>query len=308
MSNHLGAPLSSLRSSRIGDELWHYSKNRRANSDDFKNSKNVILIHGFTASGHYMASIGDVLTSNGCNVFIWNYNSYRGIKKAAEILSDILDNYNELSGGALEDNLASLVCHSMGGLVGRALCQLCSGGVYVSALATLGTPHHGAFIGNQELKAMVRWGEHVSGSIGGFSPSFQSARELVGDDSNLKDDKLIQILSQEAIENLKDIPVLSISGGKEWLEVGKSKFFNRLTNRRIQKSLSGSPNDGLVLELNSDVRNSLSSACEHFNLYPEYLDTNHTHLVNNPKVSLQLLSWLSNEVFSQRESSTLAKE
>ena len=115
------------RALHFGDELFKNSTWTRATDFDFDHAENVILIHGFTAHGLYMKSLASTFDAYGFNSFVFNYDSYRGIESAAKSLNALLFEINNLSKirtlseGVLAQRKCSLVCHSMGGLVARAI-------------------------------------------------------------------------------------------------------------------------------------------------------------------------------------------
>tara|TARA_R110001599_G_scaffold41935_1_gene126466 strand:+ start:3295 stop:4176 length:882 start_codon:yes stop_codon:yes gene_type:complete len=281
---------------RVGDELLFYnvenSRVRRANANDFNDKNNVILIHGFTAHGEYMHSIAETLANHGFQTFIFNYHSYRGIKTAAENLQTLLGNLSDLRKDKIPEKATSLVAHSMGGLVARAMCQLTPGKRYISKIVTLGTPHSGTLYNAELLGHMIHWGESISSKMKGFTPSSQSAKELTKKDND-GNGCLIDLL-HESSKNLIDIQIFSVSGGKNWLEFGNF-FKSFFANRKIQGWFGDKPNDGLVLEESSDVSNAVSTSnnnLHHYNNYTEFSDINHSYMIFNQQILLKVASWL----------------
>jgi len=289
------APPLSKRSKYIGDELWHYKEKRRVLGKDFENDKSLILIHGFTASGSYMEKLCDDFMNSDYNVFLYNYNSFNGIERAAKTLSEMLQKYDATTSDAVKNNKVSLICHSMGGLVGRALHQLTPSSSQLNAMVTLGTPHAGTLDGSKILGHMVKWGENLTKEFSGFHPSCQSAAELTLSDAQTTKDCLLARLNRTASQ-FDQLPVLSISGGKRWLEVGSVIGVNVIANFRLQKILGQENNDGLVVESSSNFGQATGANSKtnmHYNDYSEYPDINHTYLIHNQTLSLEIQRWLA---------------
>ncbi len=273
-----------------GDQLLNFKSGKNASFKDFNHGRNVIIIHGFTSSAEYLTQLSSDISDNNYNVFQFNYNSYRGIGKAASSLLEILDELDDISKGAIQQMRVSLICHSMGGLVGRALVQLCNGKKYVNALVTLGSPHDGTLKSSELVDVLIRWGEYVSTVMPHFTPDCDSAKELTGKDQL----SIINAMNNDT-SKLLGIKVLSISGGKPNLKF-KSKVFEYIANNKIQKIFAGTKNDGLVCENSSDCTNNLTgTSCdaEHFNNYVDYDNLNHSFITNNHRISLKICSWLN---------------
>jgi predicted alpha/beta-fold hydrolase len=81
----------------IGDELIRSSTRKRALGVDFDHRKNVIFVHGFTSHGSYMGDLIQYFDDSGFRSFAFNYNSYRGIRNAAQTLFELLDDLDMLS-------------------------------------------------------------------------------------------------------------------------------------------------------------------------------------------------------------------
>jgi hypothetical protein len=104
--------------------------------------RNVILIHGFTATDESMSELGSYL-SNDHRVFYFQYNStIETIAESAQNLAGFVSWCDKQLHGALNGSLI-LVGHSKGGLVARS--AICEFGMtaYVDKLIMLGTPNHG---------------------------------------------------------------------------------------------------------------------------------------------------------------------
>jgi pimeloyl-ACP methyl ester carboxylesterase len=267
-----------------GDEIIHYSdKMEQAAAKDFDSNNNVIIIHGFTASSIYLETLAKSLANNGFNVFLFNYNSYRGIENAAQSLLGLLKLFDQITNGNLSNNKLTLVCHSMGGLVSRAFIQLMDGAKYCKGIVTLGTPHNGTLHNSEVLEIFLKWGEYVSGVMPYFTPDCVSALELIGKDEN----KLIRKLNED-LEGLDGIDFLTISGGKPYLHFGH-KAWDLMINKAIQNVLETNENDGLVTESSS----KLEQKFEHFNEYSDFKDINHSYLIENQFVSLKIAAWIN---------------
>lgn len=277
---------------KIGDTLWSFQSMKKAKAADFENDNNVILIHGFTANGTYLINLAETLSEHGFNTFIFNYNSYRGIEFSAQVLAEQLENFDSISNGILLKHKTALVCHSMGGLVGRALIQLSEQSKYVSSLVTLGTPHCGTLCDANFVHCLIKWAENISKENPKFKKDCQSAKELTRID-NRGGISLLENLKSE-VDSLKNIPVLSVSAGKDYLEIGND-FLSRLAEKKLRKHFSGKINDGLVLEESSNIVSAIEcnhTNFEHFNDYREYLDINHTYIIYNQSVALHVVKWL----------------
>lgn len=278
---------------RQGDELIRFCDSKRATPSDFDTDKTVILIHGFTAHGDYLKSLATELVNHDYNVLVYNYYSLNGILRAAKSLAEKLLLLNELANDNLKTNKVSLICHSMGGLVGKSLFLLTPGKDFVSSLVTIGTPHKGTLTNAKLMKHLINAGEYLSGKTVSYRPECLSAKELMGKDG-YKNIGLLSTLESE-IEELEDIPILSISGGRNYLEVGNNTLLNYVANRYIQNQLS-EKNDGLVQENSSRPLSGSNSVfhpmSEHLNNYSDYYDVNHSHLVNSQVIGLNIAVWL----------------
>lgn len=291
--------MSKLKQVRRGGELFSFSRKKRVTRNDFDSSPVVILIHGFTATGLYLSDLAEDLTHQGFSVMYYNYNSYQGIDKAAEGLFALLTLLDGVTQGHLSKNQISLVCHSMGGLVAKALCVKCNGTSFISKIVTLGTPHDGTLRNSRILDLYVSLGEELAGAgfRNGYYKKCLSAQQLTGKDM---EDSAICLLDELkiSINGMEDIPKKSISGGKDWLILGKNSVINYIANRYIQSVLGDVPNDGLVAETSSCWTTNWSGLDplfipEHLSNYPEYNDLNHSFLIKNQFVSLAVADFLS---------------
>jgi esterase/lipase len=280
---------------RHGDELLCFDTGRRAAPNDFLNGQNnVILIHGFTANSQYLELLAQSLNDLNISVFLYNYNSYKGIDRAAESLAEkieSLDNYDQNK--TISTNRVSIVAHSMGGLVAKAFYKLYNGSVYLNKVLTIGTPHDGAFSNGKYLGAFVKVCESMAGSgtPKGYKKSCRSMVQLLKKDK----DKLLDSLE---LLNSNDYSVsfASISGGRNYIELDCGHVYNRFVNYTIQSIIGHESNDGLVKESSSDWTNNLITQdiqnVVHINDYVEFPDLNHSHLINNHTISLKIAQFL----------------
>lgn len=277
---------------RSGDSLICFHTRKNCQPIDFLNAPNVILIHGFMANSVYLSSMAENFEGNGFTVFLFNYNSYKGIANAAHSLLEKLARFDSLTDGYISKERVTLVGHSMGGLVARSALALGDEYDVISSMITLGTPHSGTLTNFDLLKYFVRAGEHITEAMPGFGLECASAKELIGTDSDAV--PLVEILNQNS-DIQESTPILSISGGKNWMEFGKSFSANTIANALIQLEMAGQVNDGLVPEASSDLKNLLGpkfTEIEHFNNYSEFKTTNHTYLVENQAIALEAIIWL----------------
>lgn len=277
---------------KSGAELLTFDGNTPSPSD-FNSDKNVILLHGFTATSVYLKKLGSDLHQLGFNVFYFNYNSYKGIDKAAEVMSDRITNLDLIGDGCISSNPVNIVAHSMGGLVARSFCQMYSGTKFVSSIFSIGTPHNGTLNDATYVDAFVKFYESLAGSGApkGYRRDCRSLLQLTQQD---KENFIEQLNSTQSM--LGSIKLASISGGKRYLEIGKIFPFNRIANRILQIHLGNEDNDGLVCESSSSWKsnngNHSHSNYIHFNNYPEYLDLNHSYLIENQSVALKIATFI----------------
>jgi len=278
----------------IGDEIVLFPTLKRANAKDFDHKDNVIFIHGFTSHGKYMEKLIQGFHDAEFQCFMFNYNSYRGISEAAETLSQLLNDIDVIGDGIISKRKISFICHSMGGLVARSFSYDSCSTKFMKKMITLGTPHNGTLGNSIILKSIVQWGEHITDVMPGFTKkSCKSAKELLGSDSTEN-----TFLDKLKIPNklMDNIPVLSVSGGKQWIEVSNNPLKNIVVNRRIARLMDGQNNDGLVSEDSSNLENPMFKVCalkaRHYNNYSEYKDINHSNLTQNYALSLKLIRWI----------------
>lgn len=282
-----------------GGELVKFSTGARATCQDFDHEANVILIHGFTAHGKYLAKLARDLDVHGFNSFLFNYNSYSGIDNASKTLHalvlklDALSKVDNHPQGTIEQRKFSLVCHSMGGLVARAFTYQRGACGYIKKIVTLGTPHSGTLGNSFILRVMLKWGEFVTEAVPGFTlKSCSSAQEASGSDvPPILLDRLMRINV-----DARGVSVLSMSGGCQSLEFGKNILLNSILNFGVQRILKPGNNDGLISEKSSSLSSQVYMSClpmrQHFNGYPEYPRINHSNLVENQDLGLEIILWL----------------
>lgn len=280
-------PQESLR--RRGGRLLRFPEMTAATQLDFGKPLTAIFVHGFTANADYMQDLMHQFVGSGFSAIAYEYPSDRGIHHAATALREQLENYD--LNQAVSRERAVLVCHSMGGLVGRSLIALEGGSRYIRKVITLGTPHDGTMRSSHVLRLLLNWGEHVSGiNPNAFSPSSNSAKELIGADSP---PTLLSRL-QAASPGSAPVEYFSISGGLNELEFGKGPIRDKLANLYIQSKIRN-PNDGLVDEESSNLAGTKFSTCapgcSHLNSFVEYPYTNHTYLVRNQTVLMKAVAF-----------------
>jgi len=250
----------------------------------------LLFIHGFTANGDYFLEFAEYFAAMGYCCAIYNYDSYVGIDAAGRSLGQLLEPY--------EDEVGrygfAFICHSMGGLVARYTLRLLSPKLKqsVEGLVTLGTPHRGALYNRRLVSFVLDSSEAVAGSIHPFLrlPLCKSAAQLTRSDD-------AELLSHLA--TAEGIPVLSISGGLAFLELGEPGVFSRVRNRVLQRLIDEKVNDGLVGESSSDYTRAVSGEVQgvtHLKDYEGWPQTNHTNLIHRQDLANKIQRWLrSNE-------------
>lgn len=271
---------------RRGNEIIRHSDDALASASDFDKPNVVLFIHGFTADASYLRRLMDQFAGAGFHPLAFNYACFDGIDVAAESLAGLLSDLDEIGDGAVTRNRVILVCHSMGGLVGRAFITLEGGDKYARKLITLGTPHDGTLTDPKLIEYMLAWGESVSGLMqGGFSVKARSAQQLIGRDAG----KLLNRLRSCGAPT-HAVQFHSISGGLDFIELGKNGWLNLVANRWIQGQMAGLTNDGLVADSSSDLSQipfkACAPGCTHTAKYPEWSKTNHSALLTNYRVGL----------------------
>lgn len=105
-------------------------------------------------------------------------------------------------------------------------------------------------------------------------------------------DDLIGRLNERTRTTPPHFPILSVSGGLCFLEVGDNQVQNGLLSALLRKQLE-SPNDGLVPEASADITNIVTAKrFRHRNDYFDYDRTNHGHLTRNQAVITTVCRWL----------------
>jgi len=272
---------------RAGSRLLRFPDFQAATRSDFAGARIAIFIHGFTADAGYMKDMMHQFAGAGFCVLAFEYPSDRGNQHSARVLKELLE-LNDVQ-GLISSQRVSLVCHSMGGLVARALVALENGGKYVKDVITLGTPNNGTLHNRWVLRLMLSWGEFVSG----LNPQAFARNTLAGRELTENDPAPTFLSRLLAASPASGVQYFSISGGYSALEFGSSKIKNRLGNAYLQ-ALFSQPNDGLVEESNSDLSqpqyHACAKNCRHFRSYAEYAYTNHSNLVKNQTVLSLALS------------------
>lgn len=271
---------------QVGAHLVHYASGQWLMPADIR-SHTVILIHGFTSHGVYLEQLGEFIARHGFVSAIFNYNSYLGIDTAARELAELLSQLaNELATHGF-----SIVGHSMGGLVARYFSQVAERALAdsLNTLVLLGVPNKGALTG-ELLGYMLDWAE----SIGPANPyarmsSCRAANQLTMNDA----EGLVGRINHSGAGG-PHTKVLSISGGRDYLEFGQGRYTGALRNGIIQMLIGEKPNDGLVGESSADVTRVVRTpqTAIHRNNYAAYAQLNHTHLVRNQAIANMIVSWI----------------
>lgn len=256
----------------------------------------AIFIHGFTANSAYLGTMMQEFADNEIVPLAFNYPSYDGIDSAAAELADALKALDNLASGAISAaRKVVLVCHSMGGLVGRAFVSFNQGNRFVKKVVTLGTPHDATLTNSNLVRCFVTWGEYYTGlTNGGYSSSCRSALQLTMQDGEKP--FLQQLLEADPVT--PDVQFLSISGGKNMLKFGENFIRNKLINAFLQWKLGPGTNDGLVSESSSDFSNTKFRSCSpscmpHIGSgsYVRYDKTNHSFLIDTQPLALAAISF-----------------
>lgn len=284
----------SISAVNSGDELLRVVDLQWVVGNDFTHQNVVILVHGFTANGKYLVKLGSFLNNNGFQALLFNYNSYRGISKAADSLADYLIRYENQTSGLISKNRVYLIAHSMGGLVARGVVMNAKVKSMIRGIVMLGTPNGGCFSHKKWLASLIEYGEYLSAVMPPAStPACKSAIELTKADLPTP---FLSLLNNYWENSSNCPPTISISGGRKYLEISKNNLRNFLANRALQRMMQGQENDGLVLEnsvnLNSSVRIGPTHQYTHFNNYPYYPDLNHSYLKDNQSLALEIIQWL----------------
>lgn len=282
----LGQPKQQNALARRGSEILRFADGKRANPKDFQHERVALFVHGFTADASAMENLMSQFDGAGFRSLAFNYPCFDGIDTAAKGLAGVLHELDDISDGALSTNRFVLVCHSMGGLVGRCLVSLEGGSRYVKKLITLGTPHNGTLKDIKIVEYLLAASEAVSGLInGGFSRRSLSALQMIGRDGNQLLDKL-----GDADPPSHPVEFHSISGGLAYLEFSEGGYLSRAANEWIQWQMAGLSNDGLIAEDSSDLARSKHAksapGAQHHSSYTEYRRVNHSNLTTSYRVAL----------------------
>lgn len=281
---------STDRALENGSELLCYETSDRAAYPDFDSDKNILFVHGFTAHGGYMDRFAKYFNRNGLQSFIYNYNSYNGLEAPAKTLLEILELLNEVGSGILEKKKIVLVGHSMGGLVLRSFAYLPQSEKYIKGIVTLGTPHSGTLGDDSLIDIVVSVGEYISTAMPHFTnKDVLSIKDLTG-----KTEAISNLMKEN--EAFRKIPFLSVSGAKKEMNYG-GFLKNRIMRSRIKKAFGDEVHDGLVIEKSSDatiaIPHVIGPDATHLNDYNEYYMINHTNLVVNHSLSLEIIKWIN---------------
>ncbi len=290
-------PLDPLRS---GPQLRAWRTGRWLTARDLTGPL-VIFVHGFTATSVSISELASHVDAV-YQVAVYDYVSHEGIDKAADDLAHRL----ERLAGRLDPTGFALIGHSMGGLVAKYFARHAPQLVRepLKGLATLGTPHGGtlrtgiATVKRRLLTLMLDLGErHDEPNPYLRSLISPAAKQLIGSDAHALLDRLLQA---DRLDPLP-IPVLTVSGGLNYLELFQPGTpWNAAANRILQSCLA-MPNDGLVEESSASLASCVPGAppsIRHRNDYVAWSRTNHTHLPTNQDVGELVLEWLADEVFT----------
>lgn len=257
----------------------------------------AIFIHGLTKDSSYLSTMMASFANAGITPLAFNYPSLNGIDKAAADLASLLTAINVSADGKISSSRKIvLVCHSSGGLIGRALISFYKGNQFVRRVVTLGTPHDATLTDSSLIRCFITLGEYYTGlTTGGYSSSCRSALQLTKQDS---DGPYLEKLLN-AMPEKPDVEFLSISGGRNMLKFGENLFRNRLINAFLQWKLGPGRNDGLVSETSSDFSDAKFRSCApkcvpHFGLgtYDEYDTINHSFMIENQRVILEAANFV----------------
>ena len=282
---------------RSGPQLRAWSTQEWLTADDITGPL-VILIHGLAATSAGLKSLATHVAKRYC-VAVFDYASFEGIDRGADDLVARLKRFSP----ALAKHGLALIGHSMGGLVARHFLRFGPDELKAATkgLAALGSPHQ-AVASAADGRSRKRWLSILidlmekDEELDPFArhPACPAAKQLLA----LDERSLIhQLLDADRAEP-PAIPMLTVSGGRNYIELYDSgSWRNRQANRFIQLALSR-PNDGLVEEFSADLTKcGVQSNASHCNDYTGWSTTNHTHLVVNQDVADVLLDWLAGSVF-----------
>jgi len=225
---------------------------------------------------------------------LFNYDSYLGIDQASADLSDRL----RLLIKNLTNHSFVLIGHSMGGLVARAFARNVQPPLReaLKGIVLVGTPNRGTLGKKELISRMLDWADCLTGpNPYARSPiRSKSSKQLTLNDS----EQLIQSLNRDDQKAPLGIHLLSISGGRAYLEFGKyseSSYSGAARNRVLQRLIGETPNDGLVAESSADITKVIEKSdgfIKHNNRYADYPRINHTYRVRNQGVADVIVSWL----------------
>lgn len=285
-----------------GDALFRAKDLEWPISSDFNSGKLIILIHGFTAHGRYMLTLGRYLQRNGFDVLLYNYNSYKGIESIASTLEGYLQSFEDSSKGSVTGNGFFIVAHSLGGLVARQLALYEWLTPVIKGIVLLGTPNDGCFPDERVLNYMIQYGQHISDLMLMTTAASKTAKELIKKDGPrtfflLSKLGLIDRLNDAWKKHKSPPPLITVSGGKRHLIISNNPRLNWAANHVIQKAMRNEPNDGLVHEKSVDLRMTVypngNSVYTHSNSYPDYPNINHSNLKENLRIALDVITWIN---------------
>jgi pimeloyl-ACP methyl ester carboxylesterase len=104
-----------------------------------EDQRTVVFVHGYLANPSIFYPVRAYLRARGLRqVLFFDYRSTDGVVEGARRLKEYLRKH--VRGGRID-----LVCHSMGGVVGRVYLQELGGHRRVDRCITLATPHRGTY-------------------------------------------------------------------------------------------------------------------------------------------------------------------
>ena len=215
---------------RTGAKLVHAITGRFLHRTDVENRPSVIFIHGFGSDGRYMLELAHYAKAEGFIPALFNYDSPRGIDSAAERLRErvvaVWPKNHEHGYG--------LVGHSMGGLVALEFATTCQStcaqprGIALVGAPNGGVPNRGGIYHPGLARAAAKliastldWADgKTTANPYARGRNCRATHQLTGDDGGFFLESL-----WGRLESFQ-IPILSVSGGLPYLEIGKSLVFH----------------------------------------------------------------------------------
>ena len=291
-------------SQESGNSISMFGSEHELCESDFSNpQKKYFLFHGFGSNKDEMSLLAERISGDGNICYLFDYDSFCGIDTAAQIFLELLEAL--IKPESSDDRLECIfVGHSMGGLLARTICLGSTNILKVKMIITLGTPNIGTKFSKRYVRRLAEvidacyFGQHREKILN--SRSLRQMCEFGCDDEIL----FMTALNNESKKSNK-VPIMSISGGNRRLNFGGNKIKNILLNNQIQKLLDNAPNDGLIPEKCSDIREAFNSDNHfHYNTYTEFGSVNHFTLTKNQLLAFYVRGLELNSSESQSESSS----